>query len=202
MANNIFDKKFKEYDKWYDENFKTFESEIKLLKPFQSYIKNNSLEIGCGSGRFAASLHIRYCLDISKNLLKLAKEKNLNTILASSEKLPFENDSFDFIGIFFSLSFFENKTLSIKESSRVLKKGGKIYILTINKNGNFYKSIKNKKNSWYGFSKPLDKRGITKLLNYYHISILYKKNLILKNQILIETNLLEPDYFMFLGEKI
>lgn len=84
--------------------------------------------LGAGGGREADWL-LKYgareitCLDISYPLLTLAqkrlKKKPVKFILASAEKLPFKDNSFDLAFFFATLHHVKNPQLALKEACRI-----------------------------------------------------------------------------------
>lgn len=120
----IFDKYALLYDEWYERPFgkSAYRLELECLKSL--YIqKGLSLEIGVGSGRFAQALGIKYGVDTSKGLLRMAHKRGVRPILAKAEELPFKDSVFDGALIVVSLCFFEDPLASLKEAYRVLKEG-------------------------------------------------------------------------------
>ena len=73
--------------------------------------------------------------DITPAMLSLAKYKSeqhnipITLICADSQSLPFKDNSFDAIVMHLILAVVPNPELALKEASRVLKPGGKIYLL-------------------------------------------------------------------------
>ncbi|WP_281951847.1 class I SAM-dependent methyltransferase [Nitrosophilus kaiyonis] len=142
----IFDQNFEYYDKWFDEHYKIYEIELnaikKLLPPFK-----DGLEVGVGTGRFAAPLGIKYGIEPSKNMAKIAKKRGIKVINAVAENLPFEDKSFDLILIVTTICFVKDPLKMLKESYRVLKDNGKIIIAFVDKNselGKFYEKNRDK----------------------------------------------------------
>ncbi len=80
-------------------------------------------------------------VDISAKMLKIGKEKikklnlekNIELLLADSEKLPFENNYFDAITVGFGVRNFENLKKGLSEMYRVLDKNGTVVILEFSK---------------------------------------------------------------------
>ena len=149
---NIFDKYYEKYDTWYEKNKYTYYSELKLL---QKLIPENKkgIEIGVGTGRFAAPLGIEYGIDPSENMLKIAKERGVKVKRASGERIPFSDNVFEYAAIIITLAFVNNPQEVIKEAWRVLNNKGKIIIGIVDsssfladfyrkKEGVFYKEAK------------------------------------------------------------
>jgi len=87
---------------------------------------NKILDLGCGTGFLGEFLNKKLVgIDISKDMLKIAKEKNYFVLQGDIENLPLKNKSFDFILSNFSLHWL-NLEMALKESSRVLKDNGYI----------------------------------------------------------------------------
>jgi len=112
----IFEKKWQEYDKWYDDHEAVYKSELHAVK--ELIPKGTGLEIGVGTGRFAAPCHVEFGIDPSINMLHLAKKRNVKVVQGVGEKLPFKNDSFHFILIMVTLCFLNDVSKVIHESKR------------------------------------------------------------------------------------
>ncbi len=105
------------------------------------------LDVATGTGDFAfEALEILkpkkiVGVDISEGMLAIAKEKIIKrkksdvfeVKLGDSEKLLFENDSFDAITVAYGVRNFENLEKGIADMLRVLKPGGKAVILEFSK---------------------------------------------------------------------
>ncbi len=120
------------------EEFREFtENEMGLLK--RSIGRNSVvLDVGCGYGKYIAELCGKakqvFGIDSSKPMIEkamqeLGKEKNVKLFLGDAEKMPFENDFFDFV-ICTRNTFgnFLNQQNVLGEMRRVLKPGGKMFI--------------------------------------------------------------------------
>tara|TARA_B100001123_G_C15201899_1_gene983737 strand:- start:680 stop:1384 length:705 start_codon:yes stop_codon:yes gene_type:complete len=90
-----------------------------------------------------------YCVDESKEMLDINKKKlkNLNNtkwFCNDAEKLPFENNYFDYYTISFGIRNVDNISVALSEAYRVLKPGGRFLCLEFSKMNNeilnkFYK---------------------------------------------------------------
>jgi ubiquinone/menaquinone biosynthesis C-methylase UbiE len=120
---------------WYDKviSNSNIDSLIELGKlPVAGHL----LDIGGGTGRVASSLvglldNIEV-LDLSMGMLRMAREKNLRAICASSVKLPFPNQYFSRVLVVDALHHFELQDVVINEIWRVLKPGGLAIIIEPN----------------------------------------------------------------------
>jgi len=127
-----------EYDNFFKTNFgrKVFKLEKKLL--LEVLDKEGSiLEVGCGTGVWLETLKERnfkkICgLEISQDMLKVAKKKGLrDLILGDAKDLPFKDDSFDTVAFITSLEFIDDKKKAFLEAVRVAKKS--VVIAFLNK---------------------------------------------------------------------
>lgn len=117
------------------------------------------LDVGCGSGKLVAYLQQRgftaHGCDVSPAALQLARKHIDARFLkqASALKLPYETGSFDFvssISVIEHLSYIDGMKF-LKEARRILKPGGRIFLVT----PNYSTPIRLiQKNKWFGYSDP------------------------------------------------
>ena len=104
------------------------------IKEFIQSVPKGSIvyDIGCGSGRNMCYPDINFVgIDNCENLLKICKHKGLNVVYGDMCKLPFKDNSADYIisiASFHHLSNDERRSLALKELYRVIKPGGKVLI--------------------------------------------------------------------------
>jgi demethylmenaquinone methyltransferase/2-methoxy-6-polyprenyl-1,4-benzoquinol methylase len=116
---------------------------IKMLEPYQPEL---ILDIATGTADFAvAATRINGAkvvgIDISEGMLEVGRRKIqrkaltniIELIKADSEKLPFENNTFDAAIVGFGVRNFENLKKGLSEIKRVLKPGGVFFILEFSK---------------------------------------------------------------------
>ena len=124
------------------------------IKPWLVYIQKKAvdnikldnnikiLDIGCGTGDslfYVSKLSNSklFGVDISRNMLKIAKKKLWNKAilkLGDVENLPYINNTFDYVLNTEAFHHFPNPNLALKEIHRVLRKGGKLILTDINFN--------------------------------------------------------------------
>ena len=115
---------------------------IHLLNPQ----KNTTLiDVASGTGDIAKLYlqKVNYeghvcCVDENKEMLDLSKKKfkendNVKWYCNSAEKLPFENNYFDYYTISFGIRNIKNINNALKEAHRVLKPGGRFLCLEFSK---------------------------------------------------------------------
>jgi ubiquinone/menaquinone biosynthesis C-methylase UbiE len=91
------------------------------------------LEIGVGTARFAAPLHIEYGIDPSPEMARIAAEREITTVIGLGEYIPFCDETFDFILMATVICFVQNLEKAIIESARVLKPQGALILAFIDR---------------------------------------------------------------------
>lgn len=77
--------------------------------------------------------------DINEAMLKVGRDRLANEglvtphALADAEKLPFANESFDIVTVAFGLRNMTHKDVALAEMTRVLKPGGRLFVLEFSK---------------------------------------------------------------------
>jgi len=200
-------------------SFSTFFSNLQespwyreFLNPVICEIDNGSriLDIGTGSGKMLQLLYREkqvtgVGIDTEQSMLDEAKKKLTNTSIQlhqidPGQNYPFKNDSFDSVticSVLFNLKEKESVNQILSEALRVLKRNGKVVILTPTGKGGFinltrhFFSLKNKGiYIWYNATKKSAKRWAKEQhLKKYSIgkNLIYKKNETLKGFAQVET---------------
>jgi ubiquinone/menaquinone biosynthesis C-methylase UbiE len=111
------------YEEWFERNTFAYEAELQavrlLLPP-----SGTGLEIGLGTGRFAAPLGIKIGVEPAKAMRKVAQEKGLDVIAGVAEALPFQAEQFDFALMVTTLCFVDDIERAFYEAWRIIKPGG------------------------------------------------------------------------------
>ncbi|HAM50968.1 MAG TPA: hypothetical protein DCP92_09880 [Nitrospiraceae bacterium] len=143
-----------DYDRWFDDpkGRIIFELEVKAVRLLMRDLAPPFLEIGAGSGRFAAALGIRYGVEPAEALLEMAIKRGVKVERAFGEKLPFQNGIFGGVFILFTLCFVKEPRKVIAEAKRVLKEGGGLLLGILNREslwGKLYQTKKNEEHPFY-----------------------------------------------------
>lgn len=133
MANiESFEKHAWEYEAWFENNRFVYESELRALKDKLPQ-RGEGIEVGVGSGRFAAPLDIKIGVDPSARMRALARSRGIAAIDGVAEKLPFEDGRFSFVLMVTTICFLDDIQAAFEEAFRVLKPGGSLIIGFIDK---------------------------------------------------------------------
>lgn len=126
----VFDTRAAEYDAWYDgEPGKgIFAMEVECLKPFLQTCPRPHLEIGVGTGRFAAALKVEYGLDPAPGPLRIAASRGIQVVRAVGEKVPFADGSFGGVLLALTLCFVDNPLAVLRETRRILRPDGRLML--------------------------------------------------------------------------
>ncbi len=145
---SIFNKYYKRYDAWYEKNKLAYLSELKALRKVLPK-RGKGLEIGVGTGRFASALGVKYGVDPSLEMARIAKRRGLKIEIGRGEKLSFKNQEFDFCLVVITISFISNPEKVIKEIKRILKKKGRLIIGIIDRESFLGRYYQKKKSEFY-----------------------------------------------------
>jgi len=133
------------YEDWFERNKFVYESELRAIRELLPE-NGEGVEIGVGSGRFAAPLGIKVGIEPSSRMRKIAQQRGLEIINAVAESLPFGNLQFDFALMVTTICFIDNIRVGFREAYRVLKSAGSLIIGFIDKDSVIGKSYQQHKN--------------------------------------------------------
>jgi ubiquinone/menaquinone biosynthesis C-methylase UbiE len=124
-----FDMIAEAYDRWYDEpeGHAILEAELACLRRVAGGFDGRWLEVGVGTGRFAANLGIGEGVDPSGEMLRLASARGVETTLARAEALP-HDDGIDGVLMAPALCFVQDAGQALRECRRVLRPGGTLLV--------------------------------------------------------------------------
>jgi SAM-dependent methyltransferase len=116
----IFDELVKDYDSWFEKYPKIYEEEIKTIK--QLLPEGKGIEIGVGTGRFAAPLGIKFGIEPSIKMGEIAKKRGIKVVNITAEEMNFEEE-FDFALIVTTICFVKDPLKTFQNIYKALKKG-------------------------------------------------------------------------------
>lgn len=141
-----FEEYTQRYENWFEDHSWVYQAELRAVKSLLP-AEGHGVEIGVGSGRFAAPLCIKTGVEPSPRMRKIAEERGIQVLDGVAESLPFADEKFDFALMVTVICFVDDLSLSIKEAARVLRTGGKLLIGFVDREspiGRFYQKHKEK----------------------------------------------------------
>ncbi|MHB1584495.1 MAG: class I SAM-dependent methyltransferase [Acidimicrobiales bacterium] len=105
-----------------------FDLELGAIRPLFAGTAGPRLEVGVGSGRFAAALRIEVGLDPAEMPLRVAKARGVRVLRGVGDQLPFADDTFGAVALVVTLCFVEDPVAVLAEVGRVLRSGGRLVV--------------------------------------------------------------------------
>lgn len=136
-----FNARAEQYDQWFDEHAALYRAELtavaELLAPVQAAAGTGSegLEIGVGTGRFAAPLGISRGLEPAPRMAQLARARGIDVVPGVAEDLPFDTGRFAYTAFLTSLCFVNDPARALREARRVTVGGGAVLVAYLNRAG-------------------------------------------------------------------
>ena len=118
------------YDAWFDseDGRVIFSQEIACLRMAMSPPSGRWLEVGVGTGRFAAVLGVSDGVDPSASMRAMADQRGIRAVDAVGESLPYTDRTFDGVLMTTTLCFLSDPGKSFRECHRVLKEARRFVI--------------------------------------------------------------------------
>lgn len=129
-----FQKQAIAYDRWFDEHPVLFESELAAIRSVLPVFQNG-VEIGAGTGRFAAALGIGQGLEPLDDYAALARARGIEVEKGVAEKMPYPDGSFDLALMVTVDCFLDDVPAAFAETFRILSPGGTFVVAFLDKNG-------------------------------------------------------------------
>jgi len=159
----LFDNLVNEYEKWFERHPQIYEEEVKTIKALLPV--GRGMEVGVGTGRFAAPLGIKFGIEPSKKMAEVARKRGIEVVEMSAEEMDF-SEEFDFILMVTTICFVKNPLKTIENCYKALKNGGYLLVAFVDLNsplGKFYEKNK-KKSKFYRYATFFTKEDIINLM--------------------------------------
>lgn len=117
-----------------------YRNQLDLIRRMELRVNSIILDVGCGTGKAVAELARKmpdgriYGIDLSERMVEKAIQRteqwaHVQVLPGDAENIPFESDFFS--DCFSTLSFhhFVNPRRALQEIARVLKQGGRLYMI-------------------------------------------------------------------------
>ncbi len=127
-----FDRHLFQYEQWFVKHRPVYESELKAIEKVLPR-QGRGIEIGIGSGLFAEPLGIREGIDPSRSMREKAASRGIRAIQAVAEKLPYKDESIDYVLMVTTICFVDDPLKSFLEVRRIVKPGGVFVIAYVDR---------------------------------------------------------------------
>lgn len=122
-----FGKNVSQYEQWFVDHPLAYVSELHAVRDLLPE-SGTGMEVGIGTGRFAAPLGISKGVEPSEEMSALARKKGIDVVQGVAEKLPYKDEEFDFVLMVTTVCFLDAMDLAFQEVHRVVKRGGSFII--------------------------------------------------------------------------
>lgn len=122
-----FEQHVERYERWFEVHAAAYVSELLAVRCFVPQ-EARGLEIGVGTGRFAAPLGVRFGLDPSGAMLRYAVARGIVAVRGAAEALPFVDGSFDYALVVTTICFVDSPSRMVAEARRVVRPRGRLVI--------------------------------------------------------------------------
>lgn len=127
---DLFGRHTRDYDAWYEtpSGQAVLTEELATLQPLMARLVHPWLEVGIGTGRFAAGVAAEFGIDPAEPALSLAARRGVLSAAARGEALPFRSHMFGGVLIIATLCFVSDPSTVLSEARRVLQPAGRIVL--------------------------------------------------------------------------
>lgn len=153
------------YEDWFARNQLVYKSELKAIRALLPE-DAQGIEIGVGTGRFAAPLGIDSGIDPSKAMREIARKRGIKAVDGVAEALPYKNNQFGFALMVTTICFLSDIDKSLRETYRIIKPGGKLIVGFVDRNSSLGQTYQKHKgdNPFYKVASFLTVNEVTSYL--------------------------------------
>jgi len=115
------------YEGWFDAHDAVYRAELAALDRLVPD-RGRGLEVGVGTGRFAAPLGVEVGVDPSEAMLARARERGVDAVRGVAEALPFRDAAFETALLVTTICFVDDVAQTLREADRVLSPTGRLVL--------------------------------------------------------------------------
>lgn len=144
----VFAENAEHYDQWFEKHYTIFLAELAAIQKAMPNHKRG-IEIGVGSGRFAAPLGIKFGIDPVPEMLQKAAARGIEVQQGFAEYLLYPSNSFDYVLMTTTICFLNNIDQAFSEVARILQTDGIFTVAFIDKNSQLGQKYQKHKNNLF-----------------------------------------------------
>ena len=129
---DVFDQHVDAYEAWFDRHPQAYASELEAVRALLPQT-GVGLEVGVGTGRFAAPLGVRLGVEPSAAMRRIAEARGVAVVDGTAEALPFPDEAVDYVLMVTTLCFLDDAGQAMREIHRVLRPGGALVLAFIDR---------------------------------------------------------------------
>jgi SAM-dependent methyltransferase len=135
MPWDLFERFAEEYDRWFEEHDREYIAELDRIRRVLPPIDSRAVEVGAGSGRFAAPLGIPLGIEPSRALGRMAHQRGVWIIRGRAECIPLREGSCSLVLLVTVLCFLDDPVPALRELHRILIPHGTLVLGFIEREG-------------------------------------------------------------------
>jgi SAM-dependent methyltransferase len=135
VPQDVFEEYAEDYDRWFDEHRDEYLGELARIRKVLPPSDSRSIEVGVGSGRFAAPLGVTLGVEPSRALGRMARQRGIEVIRGRAEALPFMNASCSSVLLVTVICYLKDPFPAFRELNRILIPGGFLIVAFIERGG-------------------------------------------------------------------
>lgn len=135
MPVDVFERFSEDYDRWFEEHQAAYHAELARIRRLLPDPDPRAIEVGVGSGRFAAPLGILLGLEPSLPLARMARCRGIDVILGRGEAIPIRDGACSSVLMVTVICFLDDPVPVFLEIRRILAPGGALVIGFLEREG-------------------------------------------------------------------
>ena len=143
MPDDVFEIYADDYDRWFDEHSHEYLAELSRIRQFFLEPGILSIEVGCGSGRYASPLGIKIGVEPSLSLCRIAKRRGIDVVRGRAEALPLKSDVCPAVLLVTVICFLDSPMPALRELFRILIPDGNLVVAFIEYGGEIHRKYLN-----------------------------------------------------------
>lgn len=124
MPADVFEQFAEDYDRWFDEHRAEYRAELARVRRLLPRPDARAVEVGAGSGRFAAPLGIPIGIEPSPALGRMARERGIEVIRGRAESIPLRDGACSSALVVTVICFLDDPVPAFREIHRILAPQG------------------------------------------------------------------------------